>query len=159
MELWAYIDPHGPGVVTFDPGKVLQRIKDVFPGMTCDYHDHAMARLDSLQQFFRDYAVPDERRQTMERQTRHSTAENGPVYLFAIERPDGSVITGSTRRYRTTFRTATLFDPSMEAQLIALLRGFKVGFILCDTPTRQFTVPAGEENPEVWTLPDQEPWW
>jgi hypothetical protein len=154
VDIWAEIDPHGPGVVTFDPLKVLACIKNAFPTLTCDYHDHAHAQLDSLRQFFQEHAVPDSTRKTMERSIRHSVAQNGPVYLFEIACADGAVITGSTRRYRTNFRSATPVDPALEAQIIALLRALNVGDILCDTPTLHFTVPY-QEYPDTWQLADQ----
>lgn len=125
----------------------------LYMAMTCDYHDHAQAQLDSLHQFFREHAVPDSTRMTMERSIRHTVAQNGPVYLFEIKGVDGAVVTGSTRRYRTNFRSALPFDSALEGQIIALLRTLNVGYILCDTPTDYFTVPY-QEYPDTWQLAD-----
>jgi hypothetical protein len=151
MTITLTIDVDGPDIVTFDPAKVLRRIKDHFPNFQSDYSNHAYRELDVLAQYFIDHATPDAARQPIQDELRHKVARIGPVYTFTISVPDGTPIQGVVNRYTTSFRTTSTFDLALQEALIRFLCAFQVGFLTCDRQTPYFTV-GSSIYPTLWEL-------
>jgi hypothetical protein len=151
MNITLNIDFDGPEIVTFDPAKVLRRIRDHFPGFQSDYSNHAYRELDVLAQYFIDHATPNTARQPIQEQLRNKVARIGPVYTFTIDGLDGTPIQGVVNRYTTSFRIASTFDLALQETLIHFLRAFQVGFLTCNRQTPYFTV-ASSIYPTLWEL-------
>ena len=153
MEIWAEIERDGPGVVQFNSGKVLARIRDTFPSFISDYHDRQQAEFEFFLQHLKDTAVPEPTRTVVEQQMRGKTLRNGPTYAFVIELGDGVQVTGTTRRLSTNFKSKELLDDNAQAQLIRFLLALEVGEILSDTQTRFFSVPCQRyPGADYWQL-------
>ncbi len=151
MNIYLYIEPDGPGVVTFDPPKVMDRIKEAFPTFTTDRRNYAQEDFDRARQSLIERGIPEDRRRRLEAQLRGKVERNGPSYHFEIEGLHGTRIMGSVRRYRTTFRSTIPMDAALQEAVIQVLRTFQVGIIQCDTQTEIFVTPS-QAYPGLWEL-------
>ncbi|HYF63159.1 MAG TPA: hypothetical protein VD886_10130 [Herpetosiphonaceae bacterium] len=137
--------------MNFDSGKVLGRIRDSFPSFVSDGQDLLQAEFERFLQFLRDAAVPEPTRSVMEQQMRGKSLRNGPVYNFSIELPDGTPVTGWTRRFSVHFKSERALNDSTQAHIIRFLLALEAGEIFCDTQTRYFSVPSQTWH-EDWAL-------
>jgi hypothetical protein len=151
MEIGVRIDRDGPGVVQFDSGKVLARIRTAFLAFSSDGEDQLYLEFERFRTYLQDAAVPEPRRTIMEKQMRGKSLRNGPVYRFSIMLPDGTSVIGWTRRFSVHFKSELPLSEAMQVHMSRFLRALEVGELFCDTQTPYFSVPSHDYN-EDWLL-------
>jgi hypothetical protein len=127
MNIQAEIKYWGLEVATFDPEKVLQRLKEQFPEADIDTTDWAESEVASLDSFLERRSVPAETSDAMRRQIRRKAVRNGPIYKFKLTDGDGISIEGYSSRYRVVFRSANDIDQKFCGRIIDFLRSLGLG--------------------------------
>ncbi len=126
MNIEAVIDYWGPGVATFDPEKVLWRLKEHFPEAEIDTADRAELEVASLDAFVEQQQFEPQTKDTMRRQIRGKSRRNGPVYQFNLT--DGGVlIEGRSSRYCVTFRSDQDIEGELRRRIVGFLESLNLG--------------------------------
>jgi hypothetical protein len=127
MYLGARIDYWGKDVATFDPEKVLRRLREVFPAACIDWTDLAEKEVASLDQYLERSEASPEVKDTMRRQIRGKARSNGPCYGFRLDDGDGHPIEGRAGRYSVYFRSEEIVDEETRRRLIDFLKSLSLG--------------------------------
>jgi hypothetical protein len=122
MNIRAVIEYWGPGVATFDPGKVLWRLKQQFPEAEIDPTDWAEREVDSLDSFLEQRSIGLETKETMRSQIRGKALRNGPVYRFKLADRDGVAIEGVSSRYCVAFRSTHDIEEAFRQRITDFLQ-------------------------------------
>jgi hypothetical protein len=130
MNIEVVIKYRGPGVATFDPEKVLWRLKEQFPEAEINTTDWAEREVASLDSFLEERAIAPETKETMRKQIRGKARRNGPVYKFKLVDGKGATIEGQSSRYRVVFRSAHDIEETFRQQITDFLRGLELGNVV-----------------------------
>jgi hypothetical protein len=130
MDIEVEIPYWGPQVGTFDPEKVLWRLKEQFPTAEIDRTDWAEREVASLDTYLEERAVPPEQKDTMRRQIRGKAQRNGPVYRFKLSDGFGAEIEGYSSRYRVVFRSSHDIDECFRSRITDFLRSLGLGNLI-----------------------------
>jgi hypothetical protein len=130
MNIEVEIPYWGPQVATFDPEKVLWRLKEQFPEAAIDRTDWAEREVASLDAFLDERAVPPVQKDTMKRQIRGKARRNGPVYKFKLTDGLGPEIEGYSSRYRVVFRSANDIEEGFRSRITDFLRSLGLGNLI-----------------------------
>jgi hypothetical protein len=139
MNIWLNIDYHDGGVLTFDPGKILDRVEEYFPQVEIDPTDYGWEEVERLTNFFNEqFAEPN--RSSIINSIRGKYRRNSPTYKFKILMSDAMEINGHARRYSVRFACEKVFDVTTEKTIIKLMQSLNYGEITSDTKTEYFCV-------------------
>jgi hypothetical protein len=130
MNIEVEIPYWGPQVATFDPEKVLRRLKEQFPEAEIDPTDWAEREVASLDAFLEQRCVPPETKDAMRRQIRGKARRNGPVYRFKLADGVGTAIEGYSSRYRVVFRSAHDVEEECRSRIADFLRSLGLGNLI-----------------------------
>ncbi len=130
MDIQAVIKYRERSVATFDPEKVVMRLKDHFPEAEIDTTDRAQQEVASLDSFLEKRPIAPETKETMRRQIRGKARRNGPVYRFGLVDGQGTAIEGHSSRYRVAFRSVHDIDEGLRRRIRDFLRSLELGTLL-----------------------------
>jgi hypothetical protein len=130
MDIEVEIPYWGPQVATFDPEKVLWRLREQFPEAEIDPTDWAEREVASLDAYLEERAVRLDQKDTMKSQIRGKARRNGPVYRFKLTDKLGAVIEGYSSRYRVVFRSAHDIDEGFRSRITDFLRSLGLGNLI-----------------------------
>ena len=112
-------------VVTFDPEKVIAKLRVAFPEAEVDPADQAAAEVERVRQFAESESDADPHvRSTMLRQIQGKARRNGPVYSFGL-----AGVTGTAGRYSVSFLSDTEIELSLRQRIVAFLESLGVGTV------------------------------
>jgi hypothetical protein len=128
VRIGAEIDYYDDGVLTFDPEKVLVKLKHYFDNVKVDLTDYSRQRLEKI------IKIEKERGQELNhsdviKQMLANNRRNGPIFRFKIQHRDDAKIIGSVQRYAITFRSEQKIDNLMEQKIVAFLKSIEYGEI------------------------------
>jgi hypothetical protein len=150
MQIWLTIDPHGDGVLTFDPGKVLDRLAEYLPEADIDPIDYGWEEIEKITKLANEQCA-EPTRSTIINQIVGKNRRNGPTYKFRIATREAAEINGHARRYSIRFACDKVFNAAAEKKIIEFLKSLKYGEISSDTKTEYFCVPDEPSNTK-WFL-------
>jgi hypothetical protein len=130
MDIETVIEYSGPQVATFDPEKVLWRLKDQFPEADIDTTDWAEREVTSLDFFLAQRSIAPAKKDQMRSQIRGKARRSGPVYKFKLADGDGNTIEGCSSRYRVAFRSAYDIEEGFRRRITDFLRSLGLGDLL-----------------------------
>jgi hypothetical protein len=136
MNIQAVIEYRGSTVATFDPEKVIWRLKEHFPEANIDTTDWAQREVASLDLFLEGRSIDPETKQTMMRQIRGKSRRNGPVFRFNFADGHGAAIEGYSSRYRVVFRSADDVEEACRQRITAFLRSLELGSVFVSAPVQ-----------------------
>jgi hypothetical protein len=114
-------------VGTFDPWKVLWRIKKTFPSAAIDTTDHQEVRLNRELEGWARNDIPEPTRQTLIGQSKRLYRDNGSTYRFEIPCGLEASINGCVRRYSVSFNLPPDTPPEMRQSIITFLASLELG--------------------------------
>lgn len=114
-------------VGAFEPAKVLRQLRRTFPEAEIDLTDYQRVRLLREIEFWSQGERESEVRETLVRQSWGLYQTNGPTYRFVIPFPSGHRVSGEARRLSVSFQVPLGLPPAYREQLLAFLRGFRMG--------------------------------
>ncbi len=150
MRIAAEIKYWSDEVLTFDPEKVLGKLREIFPQMEVDTLDYS---LDELERFIK-YAnekIPEPNRSRMINSMRGKNWANGPSFRFQIDIDENSKLNGYAKRYTIAFLSESEIDSDTENKIINFLKSLKYGTIRSNTKTEYFCKPD-ENHQDHWLL-------
>jgi hypothetical protein len=127
MILEAVLDYWGVEVGTFDPEKVLARMRSAFPQLTSDFHDHANDEVENVVKSLKGNCASESTEAAIKRQIQGKTRRNGPVYRFKIRFDSGELIEGMTSRYSVQFTLPDNANSATLGQIENFLRELDLG--------------------------------
>ncbi len=127
MYIEAAIKYWGPEIATFDPEKVLWRLKGQFPQADIDTTDWAEREVASVDSFLEQRSMAPETRDQLRKQIRGKARRNGPVYRFKLADGDGNPIEGYSSRYRVVFRSAHNVEEGFRRRIADFLQSLGLG--------------------------------
>jgi hypothetical protein len=114
-------------VGTFDPWKVVCRIKNRFPDTVIDRTDHQQVRLQRELAFWNSHEMPEERRQSLIRSSSCNARDNGPSYRVEIPFGLTQPVLGWARRYSVRFQVPAEAPDSVLDALETFLKSLDLG--------------------------------
>ncbi len=150
MEIEVSIDYWGEEVLTFDPEKVLWRLKNYFQQIEIDPIDYSF---DELERFitYSNEKVYEPTRSMVIASRKGKNRTSGPVFRFQIPVTDKLKIKGYAKRYTVAFNFEWIADEALEEKIIVFLKSLNYGEIRSDTQTKKFCIPH-KELKNNWTL-------
>lgn len=152
MRIEAAIDYWGDDVLTFDPEKVVVRLKSYFDEVVIDPKDYSY---DELERFIKyaDEKIEEPNRSKMIASMKGKSRTNGPAFKFKIPLENNVVVTGVAARYRVEFNCEQDFDAKVEKRIVEFLKSLKYGEIRSNTQTNLFG-ELSETFENHWLLSD-----
>lgn len=123
-------------VGTFDPLKVVARIRRDFPEAIVDPTDYDAEKLKrdlKVMESIPFEVIPEERRAVMIRQVTHTAQQDGPTFRFEIPTAAGPV-KGQARRYSVMLDLPDGLDNDVRGRFEAFLKGLRLGEPLWEAP-------------------------
>ncbi|WP_435020421.1 hypothetical protein TA3x_001820 [Tundrisphaera sp. TA3] len=130
VRLCASIDYRGPGVACFDPEKVIDRLRERFPGAVVDPTDQAEREVARIDAFVGEAPADDEAMRAVRRQVRGKARRNGPVYRFQIDDGQGGSIEGRSSRYTVEFWADQAIGDDLRGRIVDFLRSLGLGKVI-----------------------------
>lgn len=140
-------------ILTFDPEKVLDRLKKYFLHVDIDPKDYSQEELER----FVDHAnknIEEPTRSIVINQMQGKNRTNGPVFRFKIVLNKKTEITGFTNRYHIEFKSEEEFDSNSEKIIIDFFKSLNYGQIISNKQTTFFS-KASERITGEWLLEDE----
>lgn len=150
MRIEASIDYWDESVLTFDPEKVVVRVRDYFPQVVIEPKDYSMDELERVTKFANEN-FEEPRRSKIITSIRGKNWTNGPSFRFKTPLENEIEITGYSQRYCIAFESKRGIDLEIENTIIDFLKSLKYGEISSDTETNNFCKPH-EDQKEHWLL-------
>jgi hypothetical protein len=136
MNIEAVIEYRGSAVATFDPEKVIWRLKQHFPEANIDLTDWAEREVASLDLFLEERSIDPDAKQTMRSQIRGKARRNGPVFRFKFADRHGAAIEGYSSRYRVVFRSTDDVEEACVQRITDFLRSLELGNLFVSPPAQ-----------------------
>jgi hypothetical protein len=130
MDIAVEIPYWGPQVATFDPEKVLCRLKEHFPEAEIDPTDWTEREVASLNAYLQERAITARHKDPMRSQIRGKARRNGPLYRFRLTDGSGAEIQGYSSRYRVVFRSDHDINEVFRRRITDFLRSLGLGNLI-----------------------------
>lgn len=150
MRIGISIDYWADEVLTFDPEKILFKLKKYFPQVEIDKTDYSRKEVERVTKFANEnISEPD--RSKMINQVHGKNRANGPAFLFKIPINENIQINGRVQRYSISFKSEEDFNLETEKTIIDFLKSLKYGKIESDTKTENF-INSDKDSKKCWLL-------
>lgn len=143
MRIEANIEYWDDNVLTFDPEKVIGKLRKYFPQTIVDPKDYSMDELERFIKYANDN-VSEPNRSRVIASMRGKNWANGPTFRFRILGESEREITGYAKRYCVAFESKQDIDFKIEKAIIEFLKSLKYGEIRSNTQTKHFCKPQND---------------
>jgi hypothetical protein len=147
IEIW--LNYWSDEVLSFNPEKVIIRLRKYFPQVETDWKDQSRFWFEKFFQSVKekgleppDFIIEDKWR---------LFAANSPTFLFRILTETNTEITGLSNRWQIEFESKQKFDSDTERTIIDFLKSLEYGKIKSNTQTEYFCRPH-ENIKDFWLL-------
>lgn len=147
IEMW--LNYWNDEVLSFNPEKIMVRLRKYFPQVETDWKDQSRFQFEKFLQNVKEkgleppvFIIEDKWR---------LLAENSPTFLFKILTEKNIEITGLVNRWRIEFESKQKIDSETEKIIIDFLKSLQYGEIKSNTQTEYFCRPL-ENYKDFWLL-------
>ena len=149
MRIASSINYYSDDVATFDPEKVIERLRAAFPEAEVDPTDRSAEDVERVRQFVESQADADselrEQQGALLAQARFKARHNGPVYSFRL-----ADIYGTASRYHVPFHCQTEIHPSVRKRIVAFLKSLKLGRVTVRSGNTEVVHWSGRRRWKFW---------
>ncbi len=149
MRIEAIIDYWEENVLSFDPEKILIRLRNFFPQVETDWIDQSRYRLE---RFFQTVKEKDlEPPLIIVEKKWEVFSRNTPTFKFKLLTEPNIEITGLCNRWRIEFESQQKIEAETEKTIIEFLKSIRYGEIRSNIQT-DFFCKIDEDNKNYWIL-------